>query len=96
VSHHTVVELLSAPAAGSRLGGAANYNGMVRRRMRTSPPTRTRSTRQMYTSRLEQAGIRIAWNGHDRALDHVFVEQPWRWGRWKRFISRNIIQLPKR
>lgn len=29
-SRHTVVELLSAPAAGSRLGGAASYNGMAR------------------------------------------------------------------
>lgn len=29
-SRHTVVELLSAPAAGSRLGDAANYNGMTR------------------------------------------------------------------
>lgn len=29
-SRHTVVELLSAPAAGSRLGGAANYNDTTR------------------------------------------------------------------
>jgi len=29
-SGHTVVERLSAPAAGSRLGGAANFNDMAR------------------------------------------------------------------
>ncbi len=40
VSHHTVVERLSAPAAGSRLGGAANYNGMVRRRITHWPLSR--------------------------------------------------------
>src|SRR5258708_37033987 len=32
-SHHTVVGRLSAPAASSRLGGTANYNGMGRQGM---------------------------------------------------------------
>jgi putative transposase len=33
---------------------------------------------QAFTARLEQAGIRISWDGHGRALDHVFVERMWR------------------
>lgn len=31
-----------------------------------------------YTSRLEQAGIQISWDGRGRALDNVFVERLWR------------------
>jgi hypothetical protein len=34
-SRHAVVVWLSVPVAGSRLGGTANYNGMVRHGMRT-------------------------------------------------------------
>jgi putative transposase len=35
-------------------------------------------TSQAFTSRLEQAGIQISWDGRGRALDNVFVERLWR------------------
>jgi putative transposase len=35
-------------------------------------------TSQLYTGRLQQAGIRISWDGRGRALDNVFVERLWR------------------
>src|SRR5258705_954728 len=38
----------------------------------------TQFTSQAFTGRLEQAGIRISWDGRGRALDNVFVERLWR------------------
>src|SRR5215813_4982805 len=35
------------------------------------------------TSRLEQAGIQISWDGRGRALDNVFVERLWRSVKWE-------------
>jgi len=35
-------------------------------------------TSAAYTTRLEQAGIQISWDGRGRALDNVFVERLWR------------------
>ncbi len=35
-------------------------------------------TRLAYTTRMEQAGIQISWDGRGRALNHVFVAQIWR------------------
>lgn len=40
-------------------------------------------TSQAYTSRLEQAGIQISWDGRGRALDNVFVERLWRSVKWE-------------
>jgi len=40
-------------------------------------------TSQSYTSRLEQAGIQISWDGRGRALDNVFVERLWRSVKWE-------------
>lgn len=35
-------------------------------------------TSQAFTGRLEEAGIRISWDGRGRALDNIFVERLWR------------------
>lgn len=40
-------------------------------------------TSAAYTRRLEQAGIRISWDGRGRALDNVFVERLWRSVKWE-------------
>ena len=40
-------------------------------------------TSAVYTSRLEQAGIQISWDGRGRALDNVFVERLWRSVKWE-------------
>lgn len=40
-------------------------------------------TSAAYTSRLEQAGIQIRWDGRGRALDNVFVERLWRSVKWE-------------
>jgi putative transposase len=40
-------------------------------------------TSAAYTSRLEQAGIQISWDGRGRALDNVFVERLWRSVKWE-------------
>ena len=40
-------------------------------------------TSQVYTCRLEQAGIQISWDGRGRALDNVFVERLWRSVKWE-------------
>ena len=40
-------------------------------------------TSAVYTSRLEQAGIQISWDGRGRALDNVFVERLWRSVQWE-------------
>ena len=34
--------------------------------------------REVYTSRLEEAGIAVSRDGRGRALDNVFVERLWR------------------
>jgi putative transposase len=39
--------------------------------------------RLAYTSRLEQAGIQISWDGRGRALDNAFVERLWRSVKWE-------------
>lgn len=43
----------------------------------------TQFTSAVYTSRLEQAGIQISWDGRGRALDNVFVERLWRSVKWE-------------
>jgi putative transposase len=40
-------------------------------------------TSHAYTSRLEQAGIQVSWDGRGRALDNVFVERLWRSVKWE-------------
>jgi putative transposase len=35
-------------------------------------------TTQAFTTRLEQAGTHVSWDGRGRALDNVFVERLWR------------------
>ena len=35
-------------------------------------------TSPAFTSRLEQAGARVSWDGRGRALDNIFVERLWR------------------
>jgi putative transposase len=40
-------------------------------------------TSAAFTSRLEQAGIQISWDGRGRALDNVFVERLWRSVKWE-------------
>lgn len=40
-------------------------------------------TSAAYTSRLEQAGIQISWDGRGRALDNAFVERLWRSLKWE-------------
>jgi putative transposase len=45
-------------------------------------------TSAVYTSRLEQAGIRISWGGRGRALDNVFVERLWRSVKWEMVSSQ--------
>jgi putative transposase len=35
-------------------------------------------TSQAFTRRLEQAGIRVSWDGRGRALDNIFIERLWR------------------
>lgn len=35
-------------------------------------------TSQAFTSRIEQAGARVSWDGRGRALDNIFVERLWR------------------
>jgi putative transposase len=45
-------------------------------------------TNAAYTSRLQQAGIQISWDGRGRALDNVFVERLWRWVKWEMVSSQ--------
>jgi putative transposase len=45
-------------------------------------------TSAAYTSRLEQAGIQISWDGRGRALDNVFVERLWRSVKWEMVSSQ--------
>jgi putative transposase len=40
-------------------------------------------TSAAYTTRLEQAGVQISWDGRGRALDNVFVERLWRSVKWE-------------
>ena len=40
-------------------------------------------TSMAYTSRLEQAGIQISWDGRGRALDTAFIERLWRSVKWE-------------
>jgi putative transposase len=40
-------------------------------------------TSAAYTTRLEQAGIQISWDGRGRALDNAFVERLWRSVKWE-------------
>ena len=40
-------------------------------------------TSAAYTTRLEQAGIQISWDGRGRALDNAFVERLWRSVKWQ-------------
>ncbi len=40
-------------------------------------------TSQVFTGRLEQAGIQVSWDGRGRALDNVFVERLWRSVKWE-------------
>ena len=35
-------------------------------------------TSKKFTSRLEERGIRVSWDGRGRALDNVFIERLWR------------------
>jgi putative transposase len=44
---------------------------------------RVQFTSAAYTSRLEQAGIQISWDGRGRPLDNVFVERLWRSVKWE-------------
>jgi putative transposase len=46
-------------------------------------------TSAAYTERLEQAGIRISWDGRGRALDNVFVERLWRSVKWEEVYLRD-------
>jgi putative transposase len=40
-------------------------------------------TSAAYTSRSEQVGLQISWDGRGRALDNVFVERLWRAVKWE-------------
>lgn len=42
-----------------------------------------------YTSRLEQAGIQISWDGRGRALDNEFVERLWRALKWEELYLKD-------
>jgi putative transposase len=52
-------------------------------------------TRSAYTSRREQAGIQISWDGRGRALDNAFVERLWRSVKWEEVYLKDYRTVPE-
>lgn len=52
-------------------------------------------TSQAFTSRLEQLGISISWDGRGRALDNVFVERLWRTVKWEEVYLKDYASVPE-
>jgi putative transposase len=55
----------------------------------------TQFTSQAFTARLEQAGIRISWDGRGRALDNVFVERLWRSVKYEEVYLNSYETVPE-
>ena len=47
-------------------------------------------TSQDFTSCLQQADIRISWDGRGRALDNIFVERLWRSVKYEEVYVRTV------
>ena len=52
-------------------------------------------TAQAFTSRLEDAGIRISMDGRGRALDNVFVERLWRTVKYEHVYLHEYASVPE-
>jgi putative transposase len=50
-------------------------------------------TSQAFTQRLQQAGIRISWDGRGRALDNIFVERLWRTVKWEEVYLKEYASV---
>jgi putative transposase len=55
----------------------------------------TQFTSQAFTRRLEQAAIRISWDGRGRALDNVFVERLWRSVKYEEVYLHDYETVPE-
>ena len=52
-------------------------------------------TATAFTSRLENAGIRVSMDGKGRCLDNVFVERLWRTVKYEDVYLRNYERVPE-
>jgi len=52
-------------------------------------------TSHPYTTRLEQAQIRISWDGRGRALDNIFVERLWRSVKYEEVYLHSYETVPE-
>lgn len=52
-------------------------------------------TSEVFTSRLETAGIRISWDGRGRVWDNIFVERLWRSVKWEEVYLKDYDSVPE-
>ena len=52
-------------------------------------------TSEVFTSRLETAGIRISWDGRGRVWDNIFVERLWRSVKWEEVYLKDYADVPE-
>lgn len=52
-------------------------------------------TSQDWTSRLQQAHVRISWDGRGRALDNIFVERLWRSVKYEDIYLKEYRTVPE-
>jgi putative transposase len=52
-------------------------------------------TSEVFTSRLETAGIRISWDGRGRVWDNIFVERLWRSVKWEEVYLKDYDNVPE-
>ena len=48
-----------------------------------------------FTARLEQADVRISWDGCGRALDNIFVERLWRSVKYEEVYLKDYTNMPE-
>ena len=52
-------------------------------------------TCQPFTERLEQADVRISWEGRGRVWDNIFVERLWRSGKYEEVYLKDYADVPE-
>lgn len=52
-------------------------------------------TSEVFTSRLETAGIRVSWDGRGRVWDNIFVERLWRSVKWEEVYLKDYADVPE-
>jgi putative transposase len=52
-------------------------------------------TSEVFTSRLEIAGIRISWDGRVRVWDNIFIERLWRSAKWEEVYLKDYADVPE-